>query len=146
MARNESRITQFGGWRRIVAHIVAVALVLQGLSLFSPTARAKTPAEAALAALSSLPGATLAGFILCIDGDDDFSGKAPGKPPVHRHDPAACPVCLTFGCALAGAQALDLDTLYRERLLGILSISALEVLAPQRARSAAQPRGPPLLV
>jgi hypothetical protein len=140
-------MARFGCWRRIVAGFAVAALILQSLTLFAPAARGNAPVDAALAALSSLPGTKLAGLILCITADDgDLSGKAPGKPPIHRHDPAACPMCQTLGCGLAGAQAIDLDTLYRERLLGILSIPALGIPPRQRARYAAHPRGPPLLV
>ncbi len=82
-------IWRTGGRRRIVVGFAALALILQGLSLFTPMTRL-SPAEAAFAALSSLPGAAGAGTILCLNvGADDGSGKA----PVHHHDfraPARC--------------------------------------------------------
>jgi hypothetical protein len=133
----------FGGWRRIVAGLAVVALILQGLSLFAPTSRVKSQVETALAALASLPGAAQAGTILCLNAEDgDFSGKA----PVHRHDSGDCPMCQVVGGALAAVAAS----------VALLTPPPLEsaVLAPPpfesapRAppHSASRPRGPPSIV
>jgi len=130
-------------WRRIVAGLAIVALILQGLSLFAPTSRIKTPVEAALAALSGLPGVENAGTILCINADDgDFSGKA----PVHRHDPSACPMCQLVGASLAGvliAVALPMQAPTQSRALAIPRRESAPRAPPHFASS---PRGPPAIV
>jgi hypothetical protein len=122
------------GWKRAVVFLVAFAFVLQGLGLFAQGARAFSPAR--LVATSS----TLEAMAICLHRD------AGGETPVHRDDSGGCPICQTLGCALAGAPMLDLDALCCERLLGILSIPALDIPERQRARYAAHPRGPPSLV
>jgi hypothetical protein len=127
----------------MVAGLAVVALILQGLSLFAPTAPAKTPVEAALAALSGLPGAEKAGIILCINADDgDFSGKT----PVHRHDPGDCPMCQIVGASLAGGAETG-------QLLAPAPSESHSLAIPRRESAprapphfAASPRGPPVIV
>jgi hypothetical protein len=118
-------------WKRAVVFLAAFAFLLQGLGLFAQSARA-TAGET-----SSIQEAM---------ADCPHHQHTSGKAPVQRDDSGGCPMCQALGCALAGAQALDLDTLCCERLLGILSIPATEIPERQRARYAAHPRGPPLLV
>jgi hypothetical protein len=143
LAQDNTRSGQYDGWRRIVAGLGVVALILQGLSLFSPTVRAKTPVERALAALSGLPGAELAGTILCLNGGDgDFSGKS----PVHRHDPGDCPMCQIFGGALAAVAATGEPAPPAPRESVALAIPPRETAPRAPPYSAARPRGPPSIV
>lgn len=143
LAQETTQAGHFGGWRRIVAGMAVVALILQGLSLFAPTFRVKTPVEAALAALSGLPGAEKAGTILCINADDgDFSGKT----PVHRHDPGACPMCQIVGASLAAVAATSQLPTPAPSESHALAIPRRESAPRAPPHFASSPRGPPAIV
>jgi hypothetical protein len=138
-----TRTGHVGGWRRIAAGLAVAAMILQGLSFFAPPSRGKAQARAALAALSSLPGAELAGTILCLNGDDgDFSGQK----PVHRHDPGDCPMCQIVGASLAAgaATAEPSPPPARESLAPAIPPGETAPRAPPHFASS--PRGPPAIV
>ena len=142
MARDSTRIGQFGFWRRWVAGMAFVALILHGLSLFAPHARLSA-AQAALAVLADLPGAESAGTILCLNAsDDDFSGKT----PVHGHDSGACPMCQIVGFSLAGASGVSALVTPAPSVSGAPAILLREIAPRAPPRIAARPRGPPILV
>lgn len=141
LTRGVLGIWRTGAWRRRVVGFAALALILQGLSLFTPAARLSS-AEAAFAALSSLPGAASAGTILCLNGGaDDGSSKA----PVHHHDSGACPMCQLIGCSLAGAPAPAPLLRLEQRLAFALPLPLGETAPRAPPRIAAKPRGPPAL-
>ena len=118
------------------------ALILQGLSLFTPHARLSTT-QAALAVLAELPGAASAGTILCLNNDDeDFSGK----PPVHGHDSGACPMCQILGFSLAGAPEAVQIVMPAPVVAGALPINRHAIAPRAPPRIAARPRGPPAIV
>ncbi|WP_294541668.1 DUF2946 family protein [uncultured Rhodoblastus sp.] len=143
MAQDLTRTGHGGGWRRIVAGLAVVVLILQGLSLFAPPSRAKTPAEPALAAFSGLPGAELAGTILCLNGDEgDFSGKR----PVHRHDPGDCPMCQIVGASLAAVAASGEPSAPPPRESAEPAIPPGEAAPRAPPHFASSPRGPPSIV
>jgi len=119
-----------------------IALILQGLSLFTPHA-GLSKAQAALAVLAELPGAASAGTILCLNNDDeDFSGKL----PVHGHDSGACPMCQILGFSLAGAPEAVQIVLPAPVVVGALAINRHEIAPRAPPRIAARPRGPPVIV
>ncbi len=127
----------------MVTGLAVVALILQGLSLFAPAARVKTPVEAALAVLSGLPGAENAGTILCINADDgDFSGKT----PIHRHDPGDCPMCQIVGASLAAVAATGQLLAPAPRESHALAIPPRESAPRAPPHFASSPRGPPAIV
>jgi hypothetical protein len=143
LAEAKTQVGQFGGWRRIVAGLAVVALILQGLSLFAPMSRAKTPVETALAALSSLPGAQQAGTILCLNADD---GDSSGKTPVHRHDSGDCPMCQIVGASLAALTATGALLAPPPRESVALAIPPGETARRAPPHFASSPRGPPSFV
>jgi hypothetical protein len=137
--RQSSRIEQTGFWRRCVVGLAALALVLQGLSLFVSSAQL-SPAEAAFEVLAGLPGVSIATPILCLNVDGD------GKTPVHRHDTSSCPMCQLVGASLAGAPDAPGVMVPATRLLGVLAIAAPESAPRAPPHFAANPRGPPVTV
>ncbi len=129
-------------WRRMVVGFAALALILQGLSLFVPRG-ATSPAEAAFSVLASLPGASSAGTILCLNvADDDSSGKG----PVHRHDPGACPMCQIVGASLAAVAATGQLLAPTSRESHALAIPRHESAPRAPPHFASSPRGPPAIV
>ncbi len=139
MARGLASFRQAGFWRRTVVGLAALALILQGLSLFVPSARL-SPAEAAYQVLASLPGASTAAPILCLNVDGD------GKTPVHHHDLGSCPMCQLVGASLAGAPEAPGVAVFAPRLLGVLSAVAQKAAPRAPPHLAANPRGPPVTV
>ncbi len=129
-------------WRRMVVGFAALALILQGLNLFSPSARL-SPVEAALAFLSDLPGAATAGTILCLNVDgQDFAGKA----PAHNHDSGSCPMCQIVGFSLAGAPEQGQLVTPAQVLSDVPAIRARQSAPRAPPHFASSPRGPPALV
>jgi hypothetical protein len=124
------------------AGFAAIALVLQGLSFYAPRQHALSPAEAAYAVLTDLPGAASAGTIICLNGDEDFDGKA----PVHNHGSGSCPMCQIIGFSLVGApgaEPLVLPTWCKSQVVTVPARDAAP-LAP--ARISGRPRAPPAIV
>ena len=143
MAQDMTLSGHLSGWRRIVAGLAVVALILQGLSLFAPASRVESQAKAALVALSSLPGAEQAGTILCLNAEDgDFSGKT----PLHRHDAGDCPMCQLVGGALAAVAATGALPTPTPRESAALAIPRFESAPRAPPHSASRPRGPPSFV
>jgi hypothetical protein len=143
LAQGLTRTGHVGGWRRIVAGLAVVALILQGLSLFAPPSRANTLVEAAVAALSRLPGAELAGTILCLNGDDgDFSGQK----PVHRHDAGDCPMCQIVDASLAAVAATAEPSPPPPRDSAASAVPPRETAPRAPPHFASSPRGPPSIV
>jgi hypothetical protein len=121
-------------------------LILQGLSLFTPSSRVESQVRSAFAALSSLPGAEQAGTILCLNAQTSSEdGDSSGKAPVHRHDPGDCPMCQTVGCALAAvaAKVESSPPAPRELAPGFPPFETAPSAPPHYASS---PRGPPSVV
>ena len=143
MAEAKTQVGHFGGWRRMVACLAVVALILQGLSLFAPASRAKTSVETALAALSGLPGAQQAGTILCLNADD---GDSSGKTPVHRHNSGDCPMCQIIGASLAALAATGALLAPPPRESVALEILTVEPAPRAPPHFASSPRGPPSFV
>jgi hypothetical protein len=138
----KTQVGRFGDWRRIVAGLAVVALILQGLSLFAPHARAKTSVEAAFAALSGLPGVEKSGTILCLNAED---GDPSGKNPVHRHDSGDCPMCQIVGASLAAVAAAS-EALTPPLESVAVAIPPRETAPRAPPHFASSPRGPPILV
>jgi hypothetical protein len=133
--RGAAKIRPIESWRRIVVCLAALALMLQGLSLFaqSPTALGPVSASAAPSVHQAMVNCPL--------------HKSSGEAPVHRDDSGGCPMCRTLGFALPGAPVIALAPLTSERLLGILAIPVHAFPPREKARyAAAHPRGPPILV
>ncbi len=124
----------------MVVGLAALALILQGLSLFAPMARL-SPAEAAFVQLSSLPGANNAGTILCLNVGAEDAGTA----PVHHHPSGACPMCQLIGCSLAGADAPAKPLLLDQRVAYALQLLQADSAPRAALLIAAKPRGPPAL-
>jgi hypothetical protein len=133
-----ARFRQADFWRRTVVGLAALALILQGLSLFVPNARL-SPAEAAYKALAGLAGVSDATPILCLNVDGD------GKTPVHHHE-SNCPMCQLVGSSLAGASEVPGVVVPAPRLHGVLSAIARTTAPRAPPRIAANPRGPPVTV
>jgi hypothetical protein len=125
------------GWRRMVVGLAAIALVLQGLSLFAPRMPALSPIEAAFSVLANLPGAGSAGTILCLNGDEAFNGKT----PVHHHDSGSRPLCQIIGFSLAGAHEAEPLVLPMQRLSGVLRVPMRESAPRAPPHISARPRG-----
>ena len=121
-------------WKRFVVCLAALALILQGLSLFAQSPAALGPGSAV--AMASVHQA----MVNCP------LNKTGGKAPVHRDDSGGCPMCQTLGFALPGAPVIALAPLSCERLLGILAIPIQAFPPREKTRYAADPRGPPALV
>jgi hypothetical protein len=132
--RGAARLRPIDSWRRLVVCLAALALILQGLSLFAQSSAAPGPGSA---------GATPSVHQAMVNCPLHNTG---GKAPIHRDDSGGCPMCQTLGFALAGAPAIALAPLSSERLLGILAIPVAEFPPREKTRYAAHPRGPPALV
>ena len=143
MAQDMTLSGHLSGWRRIVAGLAVVALILQGLSLFAPASRVESQAKAALVALSSLPGAEQAGTILCLNADD---GDSSGKTPVHRHDSGDCPMCQIVGASLAALAATGALLAPPPRESVVLASLLFEPAPRAPPHFASSPRGPPSFV
>ena len=132
--RGAARIRPIESWRRLVVCLAALALILQGLSLFAQSSAAPGPGYA---------GATPSVHQAMVNCPLHKPG---GKAPVHRDDSGGCPMCQTLGFALPGAPVIALAPLSCERLLGILAIPIQAFPPREKTRYAADPRGPPALV
>jgi|GEM_PF-5823345 len=132
--RGAARIRPIESWRRLVVCLAALALILQGLSLFAQSSAAPGPGYA---------GATPSVHHTMVNCPLHTPG---GKAPVHRDDSGGCPMCQTLGFALPGAPVIALAPLSCERLLGILAIPIQAFPPREKTRYAADPRGPPALV
>jgi hypothetical protein len=132
--RGAARIRPIESWRRLVVCLAVMALFLQGLSLF-----AQSSAALGAGSVAATPSVHQA-MVNCP------LHKSGGKSPVHRDDSGGCPMCQTLGFALPGAPVIALAPLPGERLLGILAIPVHAFPPREKARYAAHPRGPPILV
>ncbi len=128
--RGATRIRPSESWKRLVVCLAALALILQGLSLFAQSSRVFGPGAPSIhQAMVNCP-----------------LHKTGGKTPGHHDDSGGCPMCQTLGFVLAGAPVIALAALSSERLLGILAIPIQAFPRREKTRYAAHPRGPPALV
>lgn len=138
---DHARKTRAKDWRWI-AGLAALALVLQGLTLYAPRAAAEAP-YGFIAALSKTLGLAEGATVLCVA---DAGLASDGQTPSHRHNSSDCPMCQTIGAALPGASliaSLALPAAFAAPRAPIMAAQAAPRASPHFAVS---PRGPPILV
>ncbi|MDE2578753.1 MAG: hypothetical protein KGL46_08120 [Hyphomicrobiales bacterium] len=118
----------------------AIALLLaQTLALFSPVRVAAPGYSAALAELAALPGVAKSQLVLCVNDP-----ATPGAP-AHDHHDGDCPLCLTFGHALAAPVAIAFVAPSRRAAQAVRA--PVRYAAPRAPPNvASRPRGPPAFV